>query len=248
MPNDRLRDALGHAGVTYVDAATHIGVDPKTVQRWVTADRVPYPRHRNALCALVEESEAYLWPDAFTNERRNELSTSELVSVYPKRSAVPQDLWLRLLNRDAEQIEMLVYAGLFLPEMQADLASILAAKTEQGARVRLLFVDPECDAVHRRGDEEGIGDALAGRVRNTLAYFRAPEAEPLDIRLHTTTLYNSIYRFDDDMLVSAHVYGLAGTHAPVMHLRRIAGGEMFETYRRAYERVWSSSHDASDYL
>ena len=30
MPNDRLREALTKAGLTYADAATVIGVDPKT--------------------------------------------------------------------------------------------------------------------------------------------------------------------------------------------------------------------------
>jgi hypothetical protein len=28
------------------------------------------------------------------------------------------------------------------------------------------------------------------------------------IRLHDTPLYNSIYRFDDELLVNTHVYGL----------------------------------------
>src|SRR5262245_47987019 len=69
MANDRLRDALLRHGLTPVAAAEHLGVDPKTAERWITQDRVPYPRHRHALAALVRESEAYLWPDALSPAR-----------------------------------------------------------------------------------------------------------------------------------------------------------------------------------
>jgi hypothetical protein len=58
------------------------------------------------------------------------------------------------------------------------------------------------------------------------------------VRLHATTLYTSIYRFDDDMLVNLHVYGLPAAHAPLLHLRRLSEGELFCTYSDAYERVW----------
>lgn len=247
MPNDRLREAITTSGLTYADVGTSMGVDPKTVERWVTLDRLPYRKNRNALAAMVKESEAYLWPQALTDDRKNEVADSEVIHVFPKRSMVPNDLWHRLLNRDSEQIELLVYAGLFLPELEDDLPDILNAKAEHGARVRLLMADPEANAVQHRGDEEGIGDALAARVRNALTYFKSPDHDAIDMRLHATTLYNSIFRFDDEMLVSAHVYGIAGAHAPVLHLKRIAGGELFETYRQAFERVWSSGTDASAY-
>ncbi len=249
MPNDRLREALTKAGLTYADAATSIGVDPKTVERWVTNEsRVPYPKHRNALASVARESETYLWPNAYSDDRRNEVSESEVILVYPKRSLVPADLWRRLLYKDSEQIDLLVYAGLFLPEMQENLPDLFTAKTEIGARVRILMADPDAPAVLHRGDEEGIGEALPARVRNSLAYFRSPDHDAIDLRLHDTTLYNSIFRFDDEMLVSAHVYGSAGAHAPVLHLRRIGGGELFETYRQAFERVWASAEPATAYL
>jgi len=69
MANDRLRDALLTKGLTPADAAVKIGVDPKTVERWITQSRVPYGKHRHALAALVQESERYLWPDALTGRQ-----------------------------------------------------------------------------------------------------------------------------------------------------------------------------------
>ena len=72
-----------------------------------------------------------------------------------------------------------------------------------------------------------------------LAAYR-PLAGVAEIRLHDTPLYNSIYRFDDDILVNTHVYGLLAAYTPVMHLRRVDGA-YFNTYLESFERVWGSA-------
>ena len=41
--NDRLREALAASKLDEIELATRLGVDPKTVERWI-AGRVPYPR------------------------------------------------------------------------------------------------------------------------------------------------------------------------------------------------------------
>ena len=61
-----------------------------------------------------------------------------------------------------------------------------------------------------------------------------------EFRFHRTTLYNSIFRGDDQLLVNTHVYGLAGAYAPAWHLRKVAGGEIVSTYLDSFERVWDS--------
>jgi hypothetical protein len=60
-------------------------------------------------------------------------------------------------------------------------------------------------------------------------------------RYHETPLYNSIYRFDDEMLVNLHCYGFPAAHNPVLHLRRLSGGDLFDTYADSFDRVWSTS-------
>jgi alkylation response protein AidB-like acyl-CoA dehydrogenase len=40
----------------------------------------------------------------------------------------------------------------------------------------------------------------------------------VELRLHDTPLYNSVYRFDDEMLVNGHAYGILAAYTPVMHL------------------------------
>jgi hypothetical protein len=61
-----------------------------------------------------------------------------------------------------------------------------------------------------------------------------------EIRLHDTPLYNSIYRFDDELLVNVHVYGLLAAYTPTLRVRRI-DGQFFNTYLESFERVWASA-------
>ena len=245
MANDRLRDALLRNGLAPTDVAERLDVDRKTAERWITLGRTPYRGHRHALAALVRESEAYLWPDALDPHRRSEVARSELVELYAHRADSPPELWVRLLDEVEAELDMLVYAGLFLPEHDPKLVRKLAKKAHGGLKIRLLFGDPDSAAVACRGDEEDIGDALGYRIRNVLHLYEPLHGVTgLDVRLHATTLYNSVFRYDDEMLVSLHVYGLLGAHAPLMHLRRLGEGDLFNIYAESFERVWSAATPA----
>jgi hypothetical protein len=240
MPNDRLRDAMLRNGITIDDVAEQLGVDPKTPERWITTGRTPYRSNRHKLAAMVRESEAYLWPDALDSAQRAEVGRSELINLYPHRSDAPVELWTRLFDRVTGQLDMLVYAGLYLPEQDPRFVRNLIKKASGGVKLRLLLGDPDAPSIARRGAEEEIGDALAYRVRNTLRHFKALSDTPgIDVRQHDTTLYNSVFRFDDEMLVTLHVYGIPGAHAPLLHLRRLGEGDLFTTYAESFERVWS---------
>jgi hypothetical protein len=72
--------------------------------------------------------------------------------------------------------------------------------------------------------------------------FRPLAAEPnIEIRLHSTVLYNSIYRADEQLLVNTQIYGVIANNAPVFHLRKIPGGEMASTYLDSFERIWDGA-------
>ncbi len=59
--NQALRVAMADRGETVESLAEQVGVDPKTVARWVTPGRVPHPRHRAAAAvALGREVEDIL--------------------------------------------------------------------------------------------------------------------------------------------------------------------------------------------
>jgi hypothetical protein len=165
-----------------------------------------------------------------------------VVAVYTERSAVPNSLWLSLLRAAEVSIDILVYAGLHLPEAHPSWAKEIQRKCEDGVRVRIVFGDPESMQVRARGEEEGVGEGLAARIRYALAWHRPIFGSPnLSIAFHSTVLYNSILRFGDQMLVNPHIYGMPAFRAPILHLRRIDGGPLFNTYAECFERVWAQS-------
>jgi hypothetical protein len=91
--------------------------------------------------------------------------------------------------------------------------------------------------------EEGIGrTTLAGKVVSSLNYFRPVAEEPgIQVRCHAKTLYNSIFRFDDEVIVNTHAFGFMAAHSPVLHIRRLSAGDMFETYSESFEIVWGTA-------
>jgi hypothetical protein len=96
--------------------------------------------------------------------------------------------------------------------------------------------------VAERGVNEGVDEAVAAKIRNALVLYKSLRAiESTEFRFHRTTLYNSVYRGDDHLLVNTHVYGLPAAGAPAWHLRRIAGGEIAATYLESFERVWETA-------
>lgn len=241
MPNERLRAALLKQGLTPASLAEAVGVDTKSVERWITLGRVPYRRHRYAVAARLGVDETYLWPQALTKDQQKAASEGEIIAIHPHRWTVPSDAWKRLFESAEREIGILVYSGFFLAE-DVSVSRILAAKAEAGVRVRILLGDPDSPEVAQRGADEGIDDAMAARIRNALVLYRPIRGlEAVEIRLHRTILYNSIYRADDQYLVNTHVYGTPAAEAPVLHLRKVAGGDMVATYANCFERVWADA-------
>ena len=237
--NEPLRRALLRARLREDDIAARLGVDPKTVRRWLNG-RVPYPHNRVAIAELVGADEADLWPDAggllAARTRPGELGT-----VYPHRWAVPREVWVRLFESAERDIAILAYSALFLAE-DAGILRILAEKGRAGVIVRIALGDPDGPNIAERGEEEGIGDAMAAKIRNALMLYRPVGAvQNIEIRLHRTVLYNSIYRADGQFLVNQHAYGIPAAQAPVFSLCDAGGGEMAALYLDSFERVWASS-------
>jgi transcriptional regulator with XRE-family HTH domain len=240
MANERLRAALLQRGVTPNDLAESVGVDPKTIERWI-GGRIPYRRHRYRVASRLGVDEAYLWPGALAAEQVASASESEVLVLYPHRWAVPRDIWGQLFDSAEEEIGVLVYSGMFIVD-DPGLLALFRAKAMQGVKVRILLGNPDSAEVVSRGVLEGIGDALASKIRNAIVLYQPlRELAGVEIRLHSTVLYNSIYRADGELLVNSHVYGFPASQAPVMHLRQVAGGTMVSTYLDSFDRVWSEA-------
>lgn len=233
--NQALRRALADAELTEVDVAVACEVDPKTVRAWVSG-RLPYPRNRRKIARLTGRDEADLWPETDTVH-----ASGDIRLAYPHRWAVPRDEWISLFSSASREIGILVYAGLFLAEDEG-IRSVLAGKARAGVRVRILLGDPASRSVVQRGADEGIDDAMAAKIRNALAHYRMlDELENVQIRLHETVLYASMYRADDELLANVHAYGLSAAQAPVFRIRSMPGGDVARLYLGSFERVWESA-------
>lgn len=227
-------------GVTPAELATALQVDPKSVERWIKG-RTPYRRHRYAVAAHLGVDEAYLWPDALTPDQVANASESEIINIYAHRWTVPSDLWRAFFDDAQQDIGILVYSGLFVCE-DAGIVRTLRRKADAGATVRILLGDPDSEQVAQRGADEGIDDNMAARIRNAIVLYRPLRGvDGVEFRLHRTILYNSIFRADDQLLVNSHIYSFPASQAPVLHLRRVAGGDMVTTYLESFDQVWGDA-------
>jgi DNA-binding transcriptional regulator YdaS (Cro superfamily) len=237
-----LARALSGVGLDTADVATRLCVDPKTVQRWMTG-RVPYPRHRAALVELTGWAERDLWPQT-RQPVDSAAAADEICTAYAHRSAVPADAWRNLFEHAEREIDILAYSSLFLAE-DAAAQGVLRDKARAGIRIRIALGVAAGRHVVRRGADEGIDTLVAARIRNALILYRPLAVEPgVDLRLHDTILYNSIYRADDNLLVNTHVYGCPASRSPVIHLRRTSDNGMAATYLDSFERIWTSARGA----
>jgi transcriptional regulator with XRE-family HTH domain len=242
MANERLRAAMLSRGLDAEAAADAVGVDPKTVERWI-AGRLPHRRLRMKLAAVLREDERYLWPDGLSEAQQMDVSRAELLAFFPHRSLVPSEMWLDFFGRAAEDIGVLVHAGGFLAE-NARFLRLLREKASAGVRVRILLGDPDSPEILRRGEEEGLGEGVAYKVRNALAFYRPLFSVPgIAFRLHCSTLHNSLYRSDSEWLVNTQVCGASAPQAPVLHLKRMPGAELVSVYEQSFEMVWREARE-----
>jgi hypothetical protein len=237
--NEMLRRAMFEARLTEGDLATQLAVDPKTIRRWLDG-RMPYPRHRGVLARLLNVDEFQLWPELEAIQA-SKSRPAEIVAVYPRRSAITMHGWSALFASSEREIGVLAYAALFLAE-NVELVELVAARADAGVRVRIALGNPDGQHIAQRGREEGIGAALAAKVRNALVLLRPLLEHPgVELRLHDTVLYNSMYRADDQLLVNQHIYGIPAAQAPAYHLRQTPGGGMFSFYLDSFRRVWDGA-------
>jgi transcriptional regulator with XRE-family HTH domain len=240
MPNERLRATLLESDYDERSLADELGLDHKSVQRWITRHITPRRATAHQAAELLGVSASWLWPELETD--RESASHAEIVTLYPHRSDVPRHLWLDLLTGSDRRVWLYANASMFLPEDNPDSIDVIRRKVETGLDVRILMADPDSPECVQRGVEERLFDAIPARVRMALSYY-APLADVpgVQFRLQSETLYNSIFVYDDEMLINQHIYGTYGYMAPILHLRRMEGADFFDMYIKSFERVWEIS-------
>ncbi|WP_212843972.1 helix-turn-helix transcriptional regulator [Catellatospora sp. IY07-71] len=202
----RLRSAMLRAQLDSAALAVAVGVDVKTVNRWL-AGRIPHQRTRLTVAVVLGENEADLWPHARPDQAPGTNALAEVVGAYAHRADIPQPLWTSLLTGASERIDLLGYAYPFILELLPDAMARIADKI----RNALNFLDP----LH--------------------------EVPGCQIGLHTVHLYNSVFRFDDQMIVTPHLFRARGYQHTALHLRRLSPHGIFASFADQFEQIWQTA-------
>lgn len=230
------------AEVTPTRLAELAEVDVKTVQRWLTQDRTPYPITRHRVARALGHEETYLWPELLTDGLENGVCPDVVGGAWPTRTAISSETWHSLFDHAKRRLDILVYAGAFLVET-LDLADVLRFKADQGVAVRVLVGDSDSAAVKARAKELGL-TWLPERCRTTATYLAETTRSRICIRPHGTTLYASQFRFDDTLLINPHAYGVWAAQSPVFRFD-CSTSAIFQFYADTFERVWATTTRSS---
>jgi hypothetical protein len=230
--NETFCRALLRARLTEEGIAVCLGVDPKTVRRWIEGRALPYRRHRWALATMLDTPETDLWPELRSAQPR----PAEVVAVYPHLGAVPREVWLRLFGSAKRSISLLDHLESPLAR-DGRVMAVLAERARAGTMIRVCLADPGSWAA--AGQEAGPPEADVGDAQE--GYTPLRDSGEAEIRRHQGVLYSFMYRADDQVLVAQRVYGVPALNGPVVHLQQAAGGDMFEAHTDSFERTWAEA-------
>lgn len=237
IANERLAGALQASGLSRAQLAARVGVDSKTVERWVAQGRTPHPATRAKVAELLGHEASLLWSSTATYDAAT--IPADVVRMWPRRDLVPSTTWQTLIDTTTGALDVLAYSAGFLVE-SFRLVDRIGELSAAGGRVRVAIGDPTAPAVVERGQAEGL-PSLPARAASTAEYLAPVLGLPgVELRVHSTPLYASIYRFDDTLIVNSHSHGSPANRNPVTELRD-AGGPMWLYWRDAFERVWSDA-------
>jgi hypothetical protein len=231
--------------------ALRIGVAAKTIERWVANENlVPHAANRAEVSAALGVSESVLWPKA----TKNVLKTGhdrEIVAVYPYRSACPSSVWTDLIKRGKDELYFAGYTNYFLWLEQPAFLSTLQKKAESGCRVRFLVGDPELEITRMREQAEDVALTVSTRIRITLENTRKLDgitgietrfSDALDAQTHMSL---SVFRFDDEALVTPHLARTVGHDSPLLHLRRMEERGVFDRFAASVEELWNRGREVN---
>lgn len=242
MTNAALRQALRDAKMSERDLAQAVGVDAKTVARWLSDHaRVPHPRHRWAVSEVLGVDEAMIWPQAI----RANIKTGtdrEIVATYPYRSACPKSVWRDLITDATSELTFAGYTNYFLWLEHPNLGTALRRKVNAGCKVRFLVGDPDSDVTHHREEVEGVPLTVGTRIRVTLDELaKLGDLEGLEVRHSDEHIAMSVFIFDDQMLVTPHLAKLVGHDSPMFHIKRHMDGGLYDRFASHVSQLWNDA-------
>ncbi|WP_435649566.1 XRE family transcriptional regulator [Kitasatospora purpeofusca] len=249
--NNELRQAMAEASLTPRQLASRIGVTPKTVERWVSdASKVPHQKNKTDACAALGVDEKLIWPNAV----RAAIKTGpdrEVLATYPYRSACPRSVWGQLIEGAENEIFLAGYTNYFVWLEQPELHRTLRQKAENGCRVRFLLGDPESEVTRQRERIEDVALTVSTRIRITLENLaKLSSVEGVEARFSSVDdganhVGLSVFRFDNDALVTPHLARVVGHDSPMLHLRKCQDSGIFDRFADHAEELWGRGVDAT---
>lgn len=238
----RLADQMHTRHINIRDLAARAGCDERTIQRALNGETTPQVRVAENIAAVLDCEPDELWARIGQGSSSNAAMS---VRLFPSRAQVPIDLWRDALAAATTRIDFCMYGGTFLFDNVHGFIRLVKEAVARGTRVRIAVGDPGSAAVHQRGAEEGIGDALAGRCRLTLSRLASLHGlDGLEIRTHATPLYVSMFFVDDTLFANHHLLGSPAGDNPVVEMFRDMDPELWETYMGSFELVWAGARPA----
>ncbi|MEV6779402.1 XRE family transcriptional regulator [Streptomyces syringium] len=244
---------MAEVGLSPRQLAVRVGVSGKTVERWISApELIPHPRNRQDACVALGVDEEMLWPKA-VKDRIKTGTDREIVHSYPYRSACPSTVWGELIENAAEELFFAGFTNYFLWLDQPDFVGTLRRKAEQGCRIRFLLGDPEGEVARQREQIEDVALTVSTRIRITLEHLgRLGPVEGLETRFSAPSdainhVSLSVFRFDDQALVTPHLARLVGHDSPLLHLHSQGRAGMFSRFAEHTEELWSRGAPTASY-
>jgi transcriptional regulator with XRE-family HTH domain len=245
VSNERLRAAIHQAGLEVDEVAYKIEVDTRTVRRWL-AGRTPRGLYRTRLAETLGTTEAELWPELDLRvEGRDE--QGEILAAYAHANDLAAPDWRALLTAATGQVELL---DLTLADVlsSAGTAELLAEKAAAGCEVRLLISAPDSAYLALTDVEQGHDITLldlppsAEQAERSIHTAEAlASAGTVQARTFLAARFNTILRFDDEMLVTLHLYATPSGRAPLLHLKRHSDHGLFEQFASHFDTLWQDA-------
>jgi DNA-binding transcriptional regulator YdaS (Cro superfamily) len=241
MADSNLKITLQHAGLTTEQFADIIGVDPKTVQRWV-AGRTPYPRHRTTIARALDSTEHELWPDQVPAPTGTaDDSAPGLADDTTEGGAAPGQVVGEVIGSWGQS---------------SDPGSPPLITFVARARERIDVLDAHSGVIDAPGLIPAIGDAavrgcslrvILNPGSDAARESREPLAGVADdaVRVSDVPIAHALVRADDEMLVILALAGTAGS-APLLHLRRHTDRGIFERLVTHFEAHWDQAATVRD--
>ncbi|WP_436772082.1 helix-turn-helix domain-containing protein [Yinghuangia sp. YIM S09857] len=162
----------------------------------------------------------------------------EVVRVYSAQAAAASEIQRQA--RQAAEVDVLAVRGLGLIGLNDSLLrNCLTREDKPRARVRVMLLDPDCDAVAVRAEEIGESpDSLAAGIR--LAEFRLQElSDVCDIEVYRYQLIPTwrIVRVDETTYVSAFDAGWEGHESATYKVMETPYGPLYRGFRRMFNAL-----------